>query len=156
MHAYMYVCIYACLYVYICMYVYMYGHHLQQSTYRPGKVANITRGQLNMENEFPCSRLRIWCHETGSAVPSGVSLLILHTQAEYGAYSQDSFRFPRQTPFIFTANRHRVSPNFFYQVTQLRTDGVHCRESAGIRPVVALKAFPVTTGAAFAGFTVDQ
>ena len=47
---------------------------------QPGKVANPARGQLNRENEylFPCprSRLRIWSRETGSAVPSRVSLLI--------------------------------------------------------------------------------
>ena len=45
----------------------------------PGKVANPARGQLNRENYFsPCprSRLRIWSRETGSAVPSRVSLLI--------------------------------------------------------------------------------
>ena len=34
--------------------------------------------------------------------------------------------------------------------TQLRTDGVHCRESAGTGPVV-LKVVPAT-GAAFAGY----
>ena len=82
---------------------------------------------------FPCprSRLRIWSRETGSAVPSRVSLLIIHTQAESGAYSRDYSRFPRRRPFIFQ-NRHTtsVSPQV-YRVTQLRTDGVHCRESAG-------------------------
>ena len=33
---------------------------------------------------FPCPRmcLRIWSRETGSAVPSRVSLLILHSQAD--------------------------------------------------------------------------
>ena len=36
-----------------------------------------------------------------------------------------------------------------YRVTQLRTDGVICRKSAGTGPVV-LKVVPVTTGAAFA------
>ena len=41
-----------------------------------------------------------------------------------------------------------------YRVKQLRTDGVHRRESAGTGPVV-LKVVPVT-GAAFSGFTVDQ
>ena len=35
-----------------------------------------------------------------------------------------------------------------YQVTPLRTDGVHCRESAGTGPV--------TGGAAFSGFTMGQ
>ena len=46
---------------------------------QPCKVANPARGQLNREDEyFPCSRsrLRIWSRETGSAVPSLVSLLI--------------------------------------------------------------------------------
>ena len=46
---------------------------------QPGKVANPARHQLNRENEHsPCPRtcLRIWSRETGSAVPSRVSLLI--------------------------------------------------------------------------------
>ena len=56
----------------------MYGHHIQQSMDQPGKVANPARGQLNREKIFPCPRacLRIWSRETGSAVPSRVSLLI--------------------------------------------------------------------------------
>ena len=53
---------------------------------QPGKVANPARGQLNREHEyFPVLvslRLRIWFHETGSAVPSGFSLLVLHNQNE--------------------------------------------------------------------------
>ena len=55
---------------------------------QPGKVANPARGQLNREKIiFPCprTRLRIWSRETGSVVPSRVSLLFLHTQAESGA-----------------------------------------------------------------------
>ena len=46
---------------------------------QPGKVANPVRGQLNRENEYspaPGAWLRIWSRETGSAVPSRVSLLI--------------------------------------------------------------------------------
>ena len=46
---------------------------------QPGKVVNPARGQLNRENKiFPCPRacLRIRSRETGSAVPSRVSLLI--------------------------------------------------------------------------------
>ena len=37
--------------------------------------------QLNSKNQFLCPRsyLRIWSHETGSAVPFPVGLLILHT-----------------------------------------------------------------------------
>ena len=41
-----------------------------------------------------------------------------------------------------------------YQVTQLRTDGVHCRESAGTGPAV-LGVYPVT-GAVFSGITMDH
>ena len=33
----------------------MYGHHIYQSMYRPGKVANPARGQLNRENDVPLS-----------------------------------------------------------------------------------------------------
>ena len=47
---------------------------------QPGKVASPARGQLNRENEYSPVRvrscLRIWSRETGSAVPSRVSLLI--------------------------------------------------------------------------------
>ena len=41
-----------------------------------------------------------------------------------------------------------------YQVMQLRTDGIQCREFAGTQPVV-LKVVPVT-GATFSGTTIDQ
>ena len=100
---------------------------------------------------FPCprSRLRIWSRETGSTVPSRVSLLILHTQAETDAYSRDSSRFPRRRPFIYL-NRHTPSGQpRVYRVTHFRTDGVHCREAAGTGPV-NLKVVSVT-GAALAG-----
>ena len=45
---------------------------------QPGKVANPARGQLNRKKIFPCPRayLKIWPRETGSAVPSRVSLSI--------------------------------------------------------------------------------
>ena len=69
---------------------------------QPGEVANPARGQLNRENEYspvPArTRLRFWSRETGSAVPSRVSLLILHTQAEYDAYSLDFSQFLRRRP----------------------------------------------------------
>ena len=59
---------------YVCMVI-----TYSKSKDQPGKVANPARGQLNRGNVFfPCSRsrLRIWSRETGSAVPSRVSLLI--------------------------------------------------------------------------------
>ena len=43
---------------------------------RPGKVANPARGQLNRENNTPLSPCVPWFRETGSAVPSRVSLFI--------------------------------------------------------------------------------
>ena len=57
----------------------MVWSHIKQEKDKPGKVANPAHCQLNRENEYfpgPHSRLRIWPHETGSAVPSRVSLLI--------------------------------------------------------------------------------
>ena len=41
-----------------------------------------------------------------------------------------------------------------YRVTQLRTNGVHCRESVGTGSVV-LKVVPIT-GAVFSGLTMNQ
>ena len=64
-------------------------------------IFNPACGQLNREtNIFPCPRssLRIWSRETGSAVPSRVSPLILHAQAESGAYSRAPLFPPRFPP----------------------------------------------------------
>ena len=111
---------------------------------QPGKVANPARGQLNRENEyspFPRACLRIWSRETGSAVPSRVSLLIsilrLNLVLTYGIPPEF-----RGGVHIFILNRHTPSgQSRVYRVTQLRTDGVHCRESAGTGPV-NLKVVP--------------
>ena len=95
------------------IYVCICGHHKQLSTKQPGELANPVHGQPNREI-FSCSRsrLRIWFRETDLAVPSNVSLLILHTQAESGAYSRDCSRCPRRRPYIFTTTHHRVSQGF--------------------------------------------
>ena len=78
----------------------------------------------------------------------------LYTWAEPGAYSRDSSRFPRRRSFIYL-NRHApLGQSRVYRVTRLRTDGVHCRESAGTGLVV-LKVVPVT-GAAILQVTMDQ
>ena len=105
---------------------------------------------------FPClrPRLRIWSQETGSTVPSLVNPLILHNQAGFDAYSRASPLFfyylilRRPTTPINSLHRHR--PSYFiegqfraYRATQLRTDGVYRRESAGAKPVV-LKVARVT------------
>ena len=133
----------------------MYGHHIKQSLDRPGKVANPARGQLKRETHISLSlyapenlvsrdgfgrpNLRqpahsphsgsIWCLLTGFLPISAAASIYLY----------------RHTP----SGQSRV-----YPVTQLRTDGVHCREFAGTGPVV-LKSVPVT-GAAFAVITMDQ
>ena len=66
----------------------------------------------------------------------------LHTQAENSAYFRDSSRVPRRRLFIYLKPPYVIgSVPRVYWVTQLRTDGVHCRESAGTRPV-SLKVVP--------------
>ena len=75
----------------------------------------------------------------GSPVPRQPAHL--HTQAESGAYLRDSSRVPRRRLYIYL-NRHTPSgQSQIYRVTQLRTDGVYCRESAGTGPV-NLKVVP--------------
>ena len=101
---------------------------------------------------FPCprSRLRIWSRETGLAVPSRVSLLILHTQAESGAYLRDSSRFPRRRPFIPVTSIGSV------RILSDHATAYRWRSLPRVRrtgPVV-LKIVPVT-GAAFSGITMD-
>ena len=62
---------------------------------------------------FPCprSRLRIWSRETGSAVPSRVSPLILHAQAKSGAYTRAPLFPPASRHGVVSTpeKRHRVS-----------------------------------------------
>ena len=63
----------------------------------------------------------------------------LHTQVEPSAYSRDSSRFPRRRQFIYL-NRHTpLGQSRVYRVTQLRTNGFHCRKSAGTGPVALKK-----------------
>ena len=95
------------------------------------KVANPGHGQLN-RGKIPCprSRLKIWFRKTVLAVPSRVSLLILYTNAESGAYSRDSSQCPQRCPYILTTIDYTpLGQSRLYRVTQLRTDGVRCRES---------------------------
>ena len=73
----------------------------------------------------PRSRLRIWSpRETGSAVPSHVSLLILYNRTESGAYSRDSCRVPRWLPFIYSNHLTPLVQSRVYRVAQLPIDGV--------------------------------
>ena len=84
--------------------------------------------QVNHFFPYPPSRLRVWSLEIGSAVPSRVSPLILHTQTESSIINHQSSIINHQssiwcllTGFLsnsaaaaifYTANRHRVSPEF--------------------------------------------
>ena len=84
------------------MYVCMYSHRHSKNIDQSGKVANSVRGQ-------PLS-VRVRAREFGLArrvrpFRPASALLILHTQAESGAYLRDSSRFPRRRPFI-NLNRH--------------------------------------------------
>ena len=123
-----------------CVMTILDGHTYSKSVDQPGKTANPAHGQLNRENNHfpvPRSRLRIWSRETGLAVPSRVSLLIsilrLNRVLTYGIPPE----FRGGVHFIYL-NRHTPSgQSRDYRVTQLRTDDVHCRESAGTGPVTS-------------------
>ena len=113
----------------------MYGHTYSKSKDQPGEVANPARGQLSINISLsPFAREGLVSRNRfGSPVrPQPANL---HIQAESGAYSRDSSRFPRRRSFIYL-NRHTPSDQSrVYRVTQMRTDGFHCRESAGTGPV---------------------
>ena len=66
----------------------------------------------------------------------------LHTQAESGAYLRDSSRVPRRRPFMYFNRRTPSDQSRDYRVAQLRTHGVHCRESAGTGPVNLKRVMP--------------
>ena len=92
----------------------------------------------------PRSRLRIWSRETGSAVPSRISVLIsilrLNLVCTYYGIRPD-FRggvhiYISKPPYA-PSGQSRV-----YRIMQLRTDGIHCREFAGIGSV-NLKVDPI-------------
>ena len=127
--------------MHVCMYVWS---HIQQeygSTASGCQSCSWSAEQGNLI--FPCPRscLKIWSRETVSAVSSRVSLLISILRLKSGVYLRDSSRVPRRRLYIYL-NRHTPSgQSQVYWVTQLRTDGVHCRESAGTGPV-NLKVVP--------------
>ena len=97
---------------------------------QPGKVANPARGQLNRENNIPLSA----CVPENLVSRDGFSRPVprqpahLHPQAESGAYLRYSSRVPRRRPFMKPP--YAIGSVRVYRVTQLRTDGVHCRQSS--------------------------
>ena len=120
---------------------------------------------------FPCrrSRLRIWSPETGSAIPSRVSPLFLHFQAESSIINlvrllTGFLTFSATTASIYLNRQPSSGQSRVNLVTHSGTDGVHhYRESTGTRPaevvvlvlvlVLVFKVVPVLAGAAFSGFT---
>ena len=104
-----------------------------------GKVANPARGQLNREKEYFPENL---VSQDGFGRPVPRQPAHLHTQAESGAYLRDSSRVSRRRPFIYFKPSYAIgSVPSLSGLTQLRTDGVHCLEPAGSRPV-NLKVVP--------------
>ena len=103
---------------------------------QPCKVANPARGQLNREINSSLSTFANLVSRDGLGGPVSRQPAHLHTQTESaGVYLRDSSRVPRRRPFIYL-NRHMPSgQSRVYRVAQLRTDGVHCRESSGTGPV---------------------
>jgi len=104
----------------------MYGHIYSTSIDQPGKVANPARDQLNRENDIPLSAFvpENLVSRDGFGSPVRRQPAHLHTHAESGACRRE---------FL---NSHTPSgQSQVHQVTQLRTDGIHCRESAGTGPL---------------------
>ena len=108
-------------------------------------ILHVVSGTGNMIFPSPRSRLRIWSHETGPVVPSRVSPLIsTHTQTESGVLTRVIYpAFHDGVHIIYS--QPPLGQSRVHEVMQLRTDGVHCRESAG-----------TVTGAAFSGITLDH
>ena len=74
--------------------------------------------------------------ETGSAVPSRVSLLISILRLNLVLTYEIPPEFRGGVHLFIYSNRHTPSgQSRVYRVTQLRTDGVHCREFAGTGPL---------------------
>ena len=96
--------------MYVCMYVCMVITYIAKD--QPGKVANPARGQLNRENGFFPVPVRAWklgvVWRVCLAVPSHVSLLVLVPTHEI----PPNFRGGVHYLVIYTAIRHRVSPEF--------------------------------------------
>ena len=119
---------------------------------QPGKVASPARGQLIKENEyFP---VPVRACESGLARRVRQSRPASACSSPYSGeiwclYVRDSSRVPRRRPFVYLKPPYAIGsvPSLSGHAIKLRTDGVHCRESAGIGPV-NLKVVP-PTGVAF-------
>ena len=81
---------------FVCMYVWSELPTEYESTCHGCQSCSWSAEQENYFFPYPSTHLIIRSRETGSAVPSCVSPFVLHTQAESGAYSRESSRFPRR------------------------------------------------------------
>ena len=100
---------------------------------RPCKVANPARGQLRSENGL--FSIRLWSRETDSVVPPGVSLCLFSTLRLNLVLTHGILLPLSAAAFIYLYRQPPWDHSRVYQVTQLRTDGVYCRKSAGTTPV---------------------
>ena len=138
----------------------MYKYVFMAITYskgkdQSGKVADPARGQLNREINISLSPFapENLVSRDGFGSPISRQSAHLHTRAGSTVYLQNSSRVPRRRPFIYL-NRHTPSvQSRVYRDTQLRTDGIHCREFAATGPI-HLKVVP--NGCCLLQVTMDQ
>ena len=80
----------------------MYGHTYGMNMDQQGKIANLARGELNrkMNISLPAFAPENLVSRDGFGSPVPRQLAHLNTQAESGAYLQDSSRVPWRRPFI--------------------------------------------------------
>ena len=96
------------------------------------------RGQLNRENEnflIPVHAENLVSRDGFSRVPSRVSPLVIPTQAESGANSRYSSRFPRRRPCIIPSTAIGPVPGLSGHAISYQWRSLP-RESAGTGPVV--------------------
>ena len=121
-------CMYVCMYVYVCM-VITYSRVWINRVKLPILLVVSWTGKMNIPlSPYVPENL---VSRDGFSRPVPRQPAHVHTKAESGAYLRDPSRVPRRP-----SDQSRV-----YRVTQLCTDGVHCRESAGTGPV-NLKVVP--------------
>ena len=117
------------LLLYACM-VITYSKSLDQ----PCKAANPDRGRKTNYSLSPFAPENLVSLD-GYGSPVSCHPAHLHNQAESGACLKDSCRVPRRPLFIYLSRHTPSGQSRVYRVAPLRTDGVHCRESAGTGPV---------------------
>ena len=108
---------------------------------------------------------RIWSRETGSAIPSHVSLqpahsplsgwIIYHLSPIWSLLLLTGFPPLSETASIYLYCQPPSGQSRVSRIAQLRTDCVHCREHAGAGPVVLKVLMVRLTGVTFSG-TIDQ